>query len=116
MFYVIKFYKLPLKVNLGPPLCINHRIDYDPATPQCIFRLYPAVYIRILYYSVTFMAKWGTHLHDSHGRAPFARICYSQNIAGPSGGAGRGSGEAFPHPSPYAYTSDKNKVNPVMSL
>lgn len=26
------------------------------------------VYIRILYYSLTFIAKWGTHLHDSHAR------------------------------------------------
>jgi hypothetical protein len=69
MFYVIKFYKLPLKVNLGPPLCINYRIDYGAATPQCISRLYPAVYIRILYYSLTFIAKWGTHLHDSHARS-----------------------------------------------
>lgn len=49
-FYVIKFYKLPLKVNLGPAphstLHKLHRIDYvsrPPATPtQCISRFYPA--------------------------------------------------------------------------
>lgn len=81
-FYVIKFYKLPLKVNLGPAphstLHKLHRIDYvsprprrhaTPPPPQCIFPDFiRPVYIRILYYSLTFIAKWGTHLHDSHAR------------------------------------------------